>query len=168
MAMVVHLGSAPFPSASARADMPASPIWLYCSWSTCILHIKQNVRVRSVHLPSLKAWEQGSGAPAHRQVVQGPTGTSRSERRETDVPDLVRGQFELFKSWEGPLPQCVREGLEPYIANLVVVEAKHLHIAHQAKHLSRESAPAKSQGMGTRQPGASTPSSRPGPRSLLP
>ena len=43
-------------------------------------------------MPRLKAWGQVSGAPAHLQLVQ------------------------------GPLPQCVREGLEPYIANLVVVE----------------------------------------------
>ena len=41
---------------------------------------------------SLKVWGQGSGAPAYRQVVQ------------------------------RPLPQCVREGLEPDIANIVVAE----------------------------------------------
>ena len=89
-------------------------------------------------MPSLKAWLQGTGAPAHLQLVQ------------------------------RPLPQCVREGLEPDIANLVVVEVKHLHIAHQTKHLSQESAPAKSQGMGTRQQGAISPSSGPGPRSQPP
>ena len=89
-------------------------------------------------MPTLKAWEQGSGAPAHRQVVQ------------------------------GPLPQCVRESLEPDIANLVVEEVKHLHIAHQTKHLSQESAPAKSQGMFTRHWGASTPATGPAPRSQLP
>ena len=36
---------------------------------------------------------------------------------------------------ERPLPQCVRESLEPDIANLVVEEVKLLHIAHQTKHL---------------------------------
>jgi len=149
---------------------------------------------------SLKAWGQGSGAPAYRQVVQRPTGTSRSERRETDVPDLVRGQFEVFKfkSWERPLPQRVREGLEPGIADLVRAEAqtgqlvqgpslnrlsesgeacvadlvvsefKHLLMADQTNVLSQESAPAKSQGMGTRQQGAISPPSGPGPRSQLP
>jgi len=47
--------------------------------------------------------------------------------------------------------------------NLVVGEVKLLHIAHQTKHLSQESAPGKSQGMGTRQQGAISPSSGPGP-----
>ena len=75
-------------------------------------------------MQSLKAWEQGSGAPAHRQVVQGPAGASRSERRETDVPDLVRVQVELLARSQRPLPQSVREGLEPGIADLVRVEAQ--------------------------------------------
>jgi hypothetical protein len=70
-------------------------------------------------MPTLKAWEQGSGAPAHRQVVQGPTGTSRSKRGETDVPDLVLGQIELLKSWERPVPNCGGKSGDPRVANLV-------------------------------------------------
>ena len=89
-------------------------------------------------MQEFRAWEQGSGAPAHRQVVQ------------------------------GPLPQGARKGCEAMIANLIVVEPKHLHIAHQTKHLSQESAPAKSQGMGTRQQGAISPSSGPGPHCPAP
>ena len=69
---------------------------------------------------------------------------------------------------ERPLPQGARKGCEAMIADLIVVEPKLLHMAHQTKHLSQESAPAKSQGMGTRQWGASAPSSGPGPRSPPP
>ena len=81
---------------------------------------------------SLKAWGQGSGAPAYRQVVQRPTLNRRGESGEASV------------------------------RNLVVVEHKLLHMAHQTKRLSQKGVYAKSQGMGTRQWGASTPSSGPG------
>ena len=38
-----------------------------------LLCIKQMFCVRRVHMPSLKAWLQGTGAPAHLQLVQRPT-----------------------------------------------------------------------------------------------
>ena len=88
-------------------------------------------------MPRLKAWGQGSGASAHRQLVQGPA--------------LNR----------------LGESSEASIRNLVLVEPKHLHIAHQTKGMSQESVHAKSQGMGTRQPGASIPSICPAPPSHL-
>ena len=88
-------------------------------------------------MPSLRAWGQGSGAPAHRQLVQ------------------------------RPLPQSVRKGDHAGVPNLVVIEVKQLHNAHETKLLRQESVHAKSQGMGTRQWGASTPSSGPRPPSHL-
>jgi len=63
---------------------------------------------------SLKAWEQGSGAQAHRQVVQ------------------------------GPLPQRVREGGDAGVANGIGHKVKHLRTAHQTKVMGQESAYAKS------------------------
>ena len=79
-----------------------------------MMHMKQNFWVRKVCMPSLKAWEQGSGAPAHRQVVQ------------------------------GPLPQSVCEGDHAGVANLVASKQKVLHIAHETNFLGQESAHAKS------------------------
>ena len=66
-------------------------------------------------MPSLKAWEQGSGAPAHRQVVQGPLGHSAREGLHPDVTDLIVAQVELHELWERPLPtwawsDCLRKG----------------------------------------------------------
>ena len=73
-------------------------------------------------MPSLKAWEQGSRAPAHRQVVQGPAGASRSERRETDVTDLVLEEVELLQLREGPALNCLSESGKACIANVVAVQ----------------------------------------------
>jgi len=81
----------------------------------------------------LKAWGQVSGAPAHLQLVQGPTLNRLSQSGEA----------------------CV--------ANFVAVQI--LCMAHQTKRLSQKGVYANSQGMGTRQWGASTSSSGPGPRS---
>ena len=53
--MDVMLSSAPFPTASAKAVMPASLILLSLSASHCVYHIKQIVSVRRVRMPSLKA-----------------------------------------------------------------------------------------------------------------
>ena len=85
-------------------------------------------------MPSLKAWEQGSGAPAHRQVVQGPA------------------------------LNCLSESGEACVANVVVVQPQLLCMAHQTNVLRQESAHAKSQGMVTRHWGASTPATGPAPR----
>ena len=86
-------------------------------------------------MPSLKAWLQGTGAPAHRQVVQGPA------------------------------LNCLSESGEACVADLVVVQVQLLRMAHQTKRLSQKGVYAKSQGMGTRQWGTSTPSSGPAPPS---
>ena len=80
---------------------------------------------------SLKAWGQGSGAPAYRQVVQRPALNRLSESGEACVADLVAS------------------------------EIKALRMAHQTNALSQESAHEESQGMGTRQWGASIPSTGP-------
>ena len=75
-------------------------------------------------MPSLKAWDQGSEAPAHLQPRHCPTGAGLGQSRYTGV------------------------------TNLVIVEKKHLrmaHMAHQTKLSSPENAHAKSQGMGSRQ-----------------
>ena len=85
-------------------------------------------------MPRLKAWGQGSGAPAHLQIVQGPVGTRRSECSEADVADLVN------------------------------VESEGLRIAHQTNLPGQESVHAESQGMRVRQWGASAPSSERAPR----
>ena len=75
--------------------------------------MKQNFWVRQVCMPSLKAWEQGSGAPAHRQVVQGPLGHSARKGLHPDVTDLIFVQVELLELWGlGPLdgvlaPHCL-------------------------------------------------------------
>ena len=65
-------------------------------------------------MPSLKAWEQGSGAPAHRQVVQGPA-----------------------------LHRLCESG-EAYVADLIFIQQKVLRMAHQTKGMRQESAYGKS------------------------
>jgi hypothetical protein len=89
-------------------------------------------------MPSLKAWLQGTGAPAHLQLVQRPA------------------------------LNCLSESGEACVANQVGYEVKHLRMAHPTNVLSQESAHVESQGMGTRQWGASTPATGPAPRSQLP
>ena len=69
---------------------------------------------------SLKAWGQGSGALAYRQVVQ------------------------------RPVPDCGGEGGDAGVADLITAKIKQLRMAHQTKHMSQESAYAMSQGMGTK------------------
>jgi hypothetical protein len=39
------------------------------SHSSCVWHIKQNICVTRVHVPSLKAWLQGTGAPEHLRLA---------------------------------------------------------------------------------------------------
>ena len=114
-------------------------------------------------MPSLKAWEQGSRAPAHRQVVQGSVPHRGCKGREARIADLVptkaqRGEL----SQRHPALNRLGESGEASVRNLVVMERKLLHMAHQTKRLSQKGVYAKSQGMGTRQWGASTPSSGPG------
>ena len=100
---------------------------------------------------SLKAWGQGSGAPAYRQVVQRPAGQSVREGLEPGIADRVVAQAEKDQLVQRPAPNCGGKSGDPRVANLVRVEHKHLHIAHQTERLSQERTPAKSQGMGTRQ-----------------
>jgi hypothetical protein len=53
---------------------------------------------------SLKAWGQGTGAPAHRQVVQGPAPNRGGKGRHADVADLITAQKEYGALWERPAP----------------------------------------------------------------
>ena len=62
--------------------------------------------VSRVRMQSLKAWEQGSGAPAHRQVVQRPAGTSTRKSAHACVTDLVELQLELHQLGERPTGAC--------------------------------------------------------------
>ena len=67
----VNCANDPLAQASANADMPASPIWFPPRLSFCkshIWHIKQDCQTWRTRVPSLKAWEQGSGEPAHLQL----------------------------------------------------------------------------------------------------
>ena len=73
-------------------------------------------------MPSLRAWGQGSGAPAHRNLVQ------------------------------GPLLQGLRELDHALVTYLVVVEEERLRMAHETKRRSQErrmpSHKARGQGSG--------------------
>ena len=48
-------------------------------------------------MPSLKAWEQGSGAPAHRQVVQGPLGQHRKHLLTSIITESDTRKMEFVK-----------------------------------------------------------------------
>ena len=51
--------------------------------------------VRTVHMPSLKAWLQGTGAPAHLQLVQRPTGQCACKSHKAGIADPIPAQTEL-------------------------------------------------------------------------
>ena len=100
-------------------------------------------------MPSLRAWEQGSGEPTYRQVVQGPLGHSAREGLHPDVTDLIVEKGELLELWERPLPiwawsDCLSKGRHASIANGVTFEGKRLkgcqrplgHSAREGLHLS--------------------------------
>ena len=74
-------------------------------------------------MPSLKAWEQGSGAPAHRQVVQGPLPQCVREGLEPSIADLVRVQAQKGQLFQGPTGTGRSEGGEAHIANLITAQA---------------------------------------------
>ena len=73
-------------------------------------------------MPNLKAWEQGSGEPAHRQVVQGPLGHSAREGLHPDVTDLIVVKVEILELWERPAGTCVSKRLHPVVTD--GIEAK--------------------------------------------
>ena len=75
-------------------------------------------------MPRLKAWGQGSEAPAHLQLRHGPTGASVGQSRYTCVADLVVAEFKLLRM---------------------------AHMAHQTKLSDQENTHAKAQGMSPRQ-----------------
>ena len=120
-----------------------------------------------MRMQSLKAWGQGDGAPAHRQLIQGPLGQSVRESRNPIITDPVAVEVETLKLREGLALNRLSESGEACVADLVAAELKQLRMADQTNVLSQESAHVESQGMGTRQWGASAPSSGPGPRSQL-
>ena len=47
-------------------------------------------------MPSLKAWEQGCGAPAHLQLVQCPLGQSIRKGCDASITNLVAPEYELL------------------------------------------------------------------------
>ena len=83
---------APLSTALARAVSPASPMLLPYNISSCVWHIKQMFCVRRVHMSSLKACLQGTGAPAHLQLVQRPVPKRRDESGDSLVPNLFVGE----------------------------------------------------------------------------
>ena len=58
-------------------------------------------------MPSLRAWVQGSGEPAYRQVVQRPVGHSAREGLHPNVPNLVEAKAQLSQLRQGPIPERV-------------------------------------------------------------
>ena len=114
-------------------------------------------------MPSLRASGQGSGAPAHLQVVQRPTGQnirellhalvsdSRADRKLSQVgelatlleerheggkaviSDLVSSEVEHSQFVQRPALNCLSESREACVANVVVIEPKNLRMAHQTK-----------------------------------
>ena len=86
---------------------------------------------------SLKVWGQGSGAPAYRQVVQGPTGTHIGEGCEARITNIVVAERQNLEGWECPVPNCGGKSGDPRVADLVRVEREHLHISHQTERLSQ-------------------------------
>jgi hypothetical protein len=98
--------------------------------------------------------------------------------KATDLGDITHGSLSslcglvVIQIDEGDLVQApalhrLRESGEACIANVVAEQPQLLCMAHQTKRLSQKGVYANSQGMGTRQWGASTPSSGPGPSSHL-
>ena len=53
-------------------------------------------------MPSLKAWLQGTGAPAHLQLVQRPLGQHIHEGGHASVADLVAVEAKPLQGWERP------------------------------------------------------------------
>ena len=75
-------------------------------------------------MPRIKAWGQGSEAPAHLQLRHCPTGAGVGESRYTSVADLVSVEVKVLRTARMP---------------------------HQTRLSGVENAHAKSQGMGVRQ-----------------
>ena len=69
----------------------------------------------------------------------------------------VATQVDVGARCQGPALHRLGEGSVACISNLVVLKPKTLHMAHQTNLQNQKSAHAKSQGMGTRQWGASSP-----------
>ena len=71
-------------------------------------------------MPSLRAWEQGSGAPAHRQVVQGPHGQNVRKLLHALVSDVcANGKFGkvgelaiLLQEWHEGAEAVIRDGID--------------------------------------------------------
>ena len=79
-------------------------------------------------MPSLKAWEQGSGVPAHRQVVQGPLGHCVRDGFHAIVSYLIHAEVQLLEGRQGPLGHSAREGLHPDVTDLIVLQAEVLEL----------------------------------------
>ena len=90
-------------------------------------------------MPSLRAWGQGSGAPAHLQVVQRPAGTCVSKGLHPFVADFIGAQVECLKQGQRPALNRLGESGEACVTNLVPIEIKLLRMAHSKKRYeSRE------------------------------
>ena len=73
-------------------------------------------------MPSLRAWVQGSGEPAYRQVVQRPLPQCVREGLESGIADLVRAQVQIGQLVQCPALNCLSESGEPCVANVVAVQ----------------------------------------------
>ena len=75
-------------------------------------------------MPRFEAWGQGSGAPAHLQLVQGPTGTGRSEGGEAHIANLITAQADVGAISQRPVPKRRGESGDSLVPNLFLGEAK--------------------------------------------
>ena len=85
-------------------------------------------------MPSLRAWGQGSEAPAYLQLVQRPAGIicrwldCLSKGVEACIADAVRGKVQPSQLRQGPLGHSAREGLHPNVTDLIVVQVELLEL----------------------------------------
>ena len=80
-------------------------------------------------MPSLKAWEQGSGAPAHRQVVQGPHGAC--QLHHAGIAKRVLMDHQLCQP--PAQRQYDRQRLDLRVAPLELAKVELVHASHHLK-----------------------------------
>ena len=61
----------------------------------------------------------------------------------------IPANYKTLELWQCPTGASRGEGRDAHIANLVVLETKHLRMAHQTKRPGQKRAHAKSQGQRT-------------------
>ena len=76
-------------------------------------------------MPSLKAWGQGSGAPAYLQVVQRPAGQNIRKLLHAHVSDSRTNRERSQVGELAALLEERHEGGEAVISDLVITEEEH-------------------------------------------